>query len=123
MIVKHETVLVIVDAQRAFVDSAESLARTFGMAEVQPGVEAFDRLRFHLAARGAGESTILPRKARWEDHVNKPLSGAELAVVRRSVLRGNPFGGGAWSQQTSRRRGLESTVRPQGRPKKAKNGS
>jgi putative transposase len=65
----------------------------------------------------------LPRKAGWVDHVNTPLTERELSAVRRSVQRGNPFGGGDWSDRTIRRLGLESTIRPQGRPKKRKNGS
>jgi nicotinamidase-related amidase len=35
--------------------------RAFGAADVQPGIEAFGRLRRHLAARGAGERTIFVR--------------------------------------------------------------
>src|SRR5262245_51334599 len=56
-----ETVLVVIDAQRAFVDPAGSLMRAFGAVEVQPGIEAFGRLRRHLAARGAAERTIFVR--------------------------------------------------------------
>jgi len=65
----------------------------------------------------------LPRKAGWVDHVHEPLTPAELAAVRRSVNRGCPFGSDAWSDRAVRRLGLESTLRPQGRPKKTKNGS
>lgn len=65
----------------------------------------------------------LARKSSWTDHVNQPLTEAELAVVRRSVLRGCPFGNETWSGRAVRRLGLESTLRPQGRPKKKKNGS
>jgi putative transposase len=39
------------------------------------------------------------------------------------VQRGSPFGEGAWCDQIVRRLGLESTLRPQGRPKKRENGS
>jgi putative transposase len=65
----------------------------------------------------------LPRKSSWVDHVNTPLTETELGSVRRSVQRGRPYGGDEWSHRTIRRLGLESTVRPHGRPKKAKNGS
>jgi putative transposase len=34
----------------------------------------------------------LPRNADWIEYVNTPQSDAELAVLRRSVLRGAPFG-------------------------------
>ena len=65
----------------------------------------------------------LPRKSAWLDYVNAAQAEAELQAVRRSVLRGNPFGDDPWSEQAVRRLGLESTLRPQGRPKKHNNGS
>ena len=65
----------------------------------------------------------LPRKAGWVDYVNAPLTESELAAVRRSAHRSSPFGTDPWSERTIRRLGLESTVRPQGRPRIPKNGS
>jgi REP-associated tyrosine transposase len=65
----------------------------------------------------------LSRKSGWVEHVNQPLTEAELRAVRRSVERGRPFGDAAWSDRAIRRLGLESTVRPPGRPKLNKNGS
>ena len=65
----------------------------------------------------------LPRKASWANYVNEPLTDAELAAVRQSVNRGRPFGEEKWSDRAVRRLGLESTLRPQGRPKKAGIGS
>jgi len=40
----------------------------------------------------------------------------ELARLRHSVKRGTPFGSEAWILETARRLGLESSVRPPGRP-------
>lgn len=65
----------------------------------------------------------LPRRAGWVDHVNTPLTEAELVAVRHSVQRGCPFGSQPWSERAVRRLGLESTLRPRGRPKKSSNGS
>jgi putative transposase len=65
----------------------------------------------------------LSRKPNWVDYVNDPQTEAELAAVRRSVQRGNPFGEESWSKTAVRRLGLESTLRPQGRPKKPRIGS
>ena len=45
-------------------------------------------------------------------------SEAELAALRESVRRGRPFGDVAWQRRTARRLGLESTLRPRGRPRK-----
>lgn len=60
----------------------------------------------------------LPRWPGWVEHVNRPQCEAELAALRRSVQRGNQFGEPSWSDEMVRRLGLESTLRPQGRPKK-----
>ncbi|HWB10569.1 MAG TPA: transposase [Pirellulales bacterium] len=60
----------------------------------------------------------LPRKAGWVGHVNAPQSEAELAAIRRSVERGNPYGSESWNDRTIRRLGLESTIRSRGRPRK-----
>jgi putative transposase len=65
----------------------------------------------------------LARKSGWVDYVNTPQTEAELAAVRQSIARGNPFGEESWSDRAIRRLGLESTTRPRGRPKKANIGS
>jgi putative transposase len=54
----------------------------------------------------------------WCQHVNEPQSEAELAAIRRSIARGQPFGGDAWREKVTRQLGLEHTFRPRGRPKK-----
>ena len=56
----------------------------------------------------------------WIDLVNQPQSEAELKELRRSVRRGTPLGRGPWQIQIAARLGLESTLRPRGRPRKAK---
>lgn len=60
----------------------------------------------------------LPRRARWLDYVNAPQTAAELAAIRRSLHRGSPFGDTAWTEKMAGELGLESTLRPRGRPKK-----
>ena len=61
----------------------------------------------------------IPLGRSWPDRVNRPETEAELAAIRRSVERGRPFGGEAWSAKVVRQMGLEHTLRPRGRPKKA----
>jgi nicotinamidase-related amidase len=56
-----KTALVVIDAQRAFVDPAGSLIRTFGAEEAKPGLTALHRLRAVLAARRPTASTIFVR--------------------------------------------------------------
>jgi putative transposase len=65
----------------------------------------------------------LPRKPGWVDHVNAPQTEMELRAIRRCIKRGSPFGDESWTDRTVRRLGLESTLRPQGRPKIHGNGS
>jgi putative transposase len=65
----------------------------------------------------------LPRKPSWVDHVNEPLTDLELAAIQRSVHRGRPFGDHSWTDREAHRLGLESTMRPHGRPKNSKKGS
>ncbi len=76
-----------------------------------------------LAARRARECpeflaawpVVCPRD--WVRRVNRMQSDSELAALRRSVVRGQPFGDEAWVHRTARRLGLESTLRPRGRPR------
>ena len=56
----------------------------------------------------------LPRRSGWVEHVNAPHTDAELAILRRSVQRGCPFGESSWGDEMVRRLGLESTLRPRG---------
>jgi putative transposase len=64
-----------------------------------------------------------PRRGAWVEYVNAPQSEAELAAIRRSVQRGCPYGEESWRDRIVRRLRLESTLRPQGRPRKGRNGS
>jgi putative transposase len=61
----------------------------------------------------------LPWPAGWAALVNEPHSEAELAALRQCVARGQPYGSAAWTKRAAQRLGLESTLRPRGRPKKA----
>ncbi len=65
----------------------------------------------------------LPRKPSWVEHVNEPLTEAELAAIRRSAHRGNPYGAPHWTERVVRAFGLETTLRPRGRPKLPEKGS
>jgi len=80
-------------------------------------------------ARGSADDRRLlaawpmPRPANWLEHVNARQTDAELAALRRCVNRGSPYGAESWCERTIRSLGLESTIRPRGRPKKQNNGS
>ena len=63
--------------------------------------------------------TPAPRDAAWWERVNEPLSSGDLQRLRHSVLRGRPFGNDDWTRPTAQALGLESCLRPPGRPKKS----
>ena len=60
----------------------------------------------------------VPRLPNWIDRVNQPLNKKEMEAVERSEKRSCPLGTPAWIETTAKRLHLESTTRPQGRPKK-----
>jgi putative transposase len=59
----------------------------------------------------------LPRPSAWMEIVNQVEREAELAALRESVERGAPFGDQAWIRRAAEELGLESTLRPRGRPR------
>ncbi len=54
----------------------------------------------------------------WTDLVNEPQTEEELAAIRRSVIRGQPYGSDGWVKTTAAQLDLESTMRSRGRPRK-----
>jgi len=58
----------------------------------------------------------------WVRLVNQPQTDAELAAVREAVRRGRPYGGEIWLRREVARLGLELTLRPRGRPRRAARG-
>ena len=54
----------------------------------------------------------------WAEHVNQPQTQAEVEAVWRAIRRGSPLGSPNWGEATARRLGLESALRPRGRPKR-----
>jgi len=77
--------------------------------------------RWHLGT--SKEKQILSpwparRSPSWVDYVNEPQSESELNAIRKNVKRGCPLGDEKWSLNIVARLGLESTLRPHGRPKK-----
>ncbi len=65
----------------------------------------------------------LERPRHWLSLVNRGETEAGLADMQRSVQRGCPFGEQTWSDEMVARLGLQTTVRPHGRPKKQRNDS
>jgi putative transposase len=57
------------------------------------------------------------RPRRWTTTVNTPIADEELEALRSSVNRGAPYGRTKWQRRTAARLGLESSLRPTGRPR------
>ena len=78
--------------------------------------------RHSAAPRGAHVPALcdwpVDRPRRWRGLVNEALSEAQRESVKRSMGRGTPFGGESWVKRMADRLGLESTLRPRGRPRK-----
>ena len=58
------------------------------------------------------------RPGDWLEWVNQPLTAAELEAVRRCGNRGGPYGSAAWAARAATALGLQSALRPRGRPQK-----
>lgn len=60
----------------------------------------------------------VPLGSRWIEHVNAAQTDGEVDALRRSINRGQAFGGEAWTAKVTRQLQLEHTYRPRGRPRK-----
>jgi putative transposase len=71
-------------------------------------------------ARPEGLLTVGPvaKGTRWTNHVNGAETDLELQRLRQSVNRGTPFGSETWAEAIAAALGLESSLRPRGRPRK-----
>jgi putative transposase len=58
----------------------------------------------------------LPKE--WSKFVNESISEKELEKLRQSVSRQSPYGDSLWQVHVSKTFGLESTIRPRGRPRR-----
>jgi len=98
-------------------------------ANLTPRAEPWRWGSLYRWQRGSSEGRQLlapwpaPRRAGWIEHVNQPQTEAELLAIRRSVQRGVPFGDQSWTRRAVRQLGLETTLRPRGRPKTVDKGS
>jgi putative transposase len=62
----------------------------------------------------------------WATVVNRPQDQKEIDALLRRIRRGRrgrPFGREGWVQQAAKEYGLETTLRPRGRPRKKEKGS
>ena len=78
--------------------------------------------RQHGQAEMLSEWPVL-RPHDWVEWVNQPQTAGELSELRQAVCRSRPFGSETWERETAVRLGLESTLRPLGRPRAAAQGA
>ena len=79
----------------------------------------------HQRIAGADEVVVplakwpVPLPRQWRRRLNAAQPEAELGAVSLAAIRGRPYGSERWVTRTVKRLGLESTMRPRGRPRKA----
>ena len=60
------------------------------------------------------------RPRTWLQDVNRPQGRREVEALRRSLIKGCPYGSPEWQARIAARLGLSHTLRPRGRPRKRK---
>jgi putative transposase len=60
-----------------------------------------------------------PRGADWAEAVNAPMFESDVALVRESIRRDRPLGDLSWTLAAAKGLGLEYSLRPPGRPRRA----
>jgi len=58
------------------------------------------------------------RPSDWLAYVNQPAEAVEVDALRQCARRGRPYGEEAWVAGVAHQLGLQSTLRPRGRPAK-----
>ncbi|HEY7120023.1 MAG TPA: transposase [Tepidisphaeraceae bacterium] len=94
-------------------------------AGLVPRAQDWDYGSLQVRSNGASSSVQallarwpVPMRRDWSDWVNRPQTAAEEQAVRTSIARNRPFGDAAWQGAMARQLGLESSLRPKGRPRK-----
>lgn len=62
------------------------------------------------------------RQVGWLRYLNEPQTEAEVKRMSESIQRGRPYGEASWVKRVAGRLGLESSLRPRGRPRKVEKG-
>jgi putative transposase len=62
----------------------------------------------------------IDRPSNWQSELNRSLPQKKLEAIRQSIRRGRPLGDDKWLTRIVKKLKLEQTLRPRGRPRKAK---
>jgi putative transposase len=101
-----------------YVEQNPLRARLVERAEEWQWSSAWRRRQGDAAAQEALCDWPLPRPADWLQRVNRPQRDGVVDQIRTCIRKGAPFGSARWVKQSAVRLGLESTLRPPGRPRK-----
>ena len=74
-------------------------------------------IKSRSASPGGADKVLCDRGMR---RTNEPQTEAEVERLRESLRRGRPYGREDWMKETAERLGMEASLRPRGRPRKAK---
>jgi len=89
-----------------------------GLAQTAPGWQWSSHVVRENTSDGLKPDALpVALPADWTEYVTVPLTDYELEKIRNSVNRQSPFGKEEWQHEVCRENGLESTIRPLGRPK------
>ena len=92
-------------------------AKLVSAAERWPWCSLWRRTFGNAESKALLSAWPVDRPRAWRRWVNKPQSEDELHAIRHCITRGRPFGAQPWVSRTAARLGLETTIRPRGRPK------
>jgi len=112
-----------VQTDEHFLTVARYVERNALRAKLVPRAEDWQWSSLWRRSQGEGSLTSwlsewpVDRPRSWVAWVNRPQTASELDALRISVQRGRPFGDEGWVGRLCRQCGLESTLRPPGRPK------
>lgn len=62
----------------------------------------------------------IDRPKNWTNAVNRPMPVKERERIQTCIVRSRPFGNELWQTRTANRLGLTASLRPEGRPRKAR---
>lgn len=117
-------------ARKHFLSVCRYVQRNALTAGVVRRAEAWRWGSLWVEAHGTAEQRQLlapwpvPRPSDWIGRVNAAMTQKELARLRQSVDRSQPYGENSWVQATAKELHLEHTLRPEGRPRtRAERGS
>jgi putative transposase len=112
-----------VQTDEHFLTVARYVERNARRAKLVKSAEAWQWSSLWRRTQGEPKWTVwlsewpVERPRDWLARVNRAQTAAELEALRVSVQRGRPFGEEGWVRRMAKRFGMESTLRPRGRPK------